>query len=54
MNLKATRHTHTHTACGRRAVSNTRTVFVGQTAGGEFFAVCTSVVLQVRGARGPA
>lgn len=31
----------------------TRTVFVGQTAGGEFFAMRACVVLQVRGARGP-
>lgn len=35
------------------ARSQTRTVFVGQTAGGEFFAMCACVVLQVRGARGP-
>lgn len=32
--------------------SQTHTVFVGQTGGGVFFAVCTCVVLQVRGARG--
>lgn len=35
------------------ALPRTRTVFVGQTAGGEFFAMCACVVLQVRGARGP-
>lgn len=35
------------------ARSQTRTVFVGQTAGGEFFAVRACVVLQVGGARGP-
>lgn len=35
------------------ARSQTRTVFVGQTASGEFFAMCACVVLQVRGARGP-
>lgn len=35
------------------ARSQTRTVFVGQTASGEFFAMCACVVLQIRGARGP-
>lgn len=33
-------------------IFQTHTVFVGQTAGGEFFAVRACVVLQVRGARG--
>lgn len=37
---------------GARRRSQTRTVFVGETASGEFFAVCACVVLQVRRARG--